>query len=87
MMTCRDVEGFLDDYLERALPWRTRLRFEFHLRMCSECRRYIARYRRAIELGQRLLSPEPERPAQPEVPEDLVQAILGSIAREPEPDP
>lgn len=79
MMTCHDIEGFLDDYLDKSLPWGTRVRFEFHLRMCAECRRYIARYTRAIELGHKLLAEDPGRPAQEAVPEDLVDAIVRSI--------
>ena len=82
MMTCHDVERFLDDYLEGALPLLTRIRFEFHLTMCKECRRYIARYRRAIELGHKLLAQEePGRDAAEAVPEDLVDVILRSVGQ------
>lgn len=79
MMTCKDVEHFLDDYLEGTLPWGVRLRFGIHVRMCPDCRPYIARYRRAIELGQRLLSQEPEGAASEAVPQDLIDAIVSSL--------
>ena len=82
MMTCHDVETFLDDYLDRKLSWGTRLRFEFHIRMCAECKRYIARYRRAIELGQRLLGEDPQARADEAVPDDLVDAILKSVSED-----
>ncbi len=64
MMTCHDVESFLDDDLDGSLPWGTRVRFEFHLRMCGECRRYIARYETTIEAS---------------VPTDLIAVILRSV--------
>jgi len=79
MMTCREVESLLDSYLEGTLPWGTRLRFEFHVRMCGECKRYIARYRRAIELGQRLLGDVADEPAAEHVPQDFVDVIVRTL--------
>ncbi len=79
MMTCKDVERFLDDYLDGSLPFATRIRFEIHVRMCAECRPYIARYRRAIELGHKLLAEPPEGPASEAVPQELIDVILKSI--------
>ncbi len=78
-MTCKDVESFLDDYLEGTLPLATRIRFEIHVRMCAECRPYIARYRRAMELGQKLLS-EPAEGEEPEAaPQELIDVIHKSL--------
>ena len=79
MMTCKDVEGFLDDYLEGSLPWGTRLRFQIHVRMCSECGPYIERYRRAIELGQKLLGEQGDADAADVVPQDLIDVIVKSV--------
>ncbi|MEM6992175.1 MAG: zf-HC2 domain-containing protein [Myxococcota bacterium] len=79
MMTCKDVERFLDDYLEGSLPLMTRIRFELHVRMCAECGPYIARYRRAIELGQQLLAEKGDADAAEAVPEELIDVILKSI--------
>jgi len=79
MMTCKDVERFLDDYLAESLPWGTRLKFELHVRMCRDCGPYIARYRRAIELGQKLLGEQEDAPATDAVPDALVDVILKSL--------
>ena len=82
MMNCRDVETFLDDYLDGSLPWPTLLRFKVHVSVCAECKLYIARYKCAIELGQRLLAPSPDAPADDAVPPELVDVILASIQGE-----
>lgn len=83
MMTCREVYGFLDDFLEGALDMVTRLSFEGHLLLCPACRNYLATYRASIETAQN--SERADAPAG-EVPEELVALILASrsaAAREP----
>jgi len=77
MITCREFEEFVLSYLDGELPARQARIFEWHLRICRECREYLAAYRRTIELGEAVLGPAHE--AVPEdVPEDLVRAILDS---------
>jgi len=73
MLTCRELDEFVVDYLDGTLPAAKRRKFEMHLWLCPECRRYLDEYRRAIELSRRTLS-ELEPPE--EMPEELVQAIL-----------
>jgi len=74
-MTCRELIGFLDSYLDGDLPAVERSRFEAHLTLCTDCVNYLASYRLTIALGRRVCADD----ALPvEVPEDLVQAILAA---------
>ena len=69
-LSCRDVNGFLVDYFDEALPQRTRERFEAHVAACPDCRRYFEQYGETIALVRETGE------ALPEPPEALVQAIL-----------
>ena len=51
MMTCRDVIGVLDDYLEGTLAPEDAAVLERHLAGCVPCRAYLATYRRTRALG------------------------------------
>ncbi len=75
MITCREFEGFILSYLEDELSSRQRFVFELHLKLCRECRDYLAAYKRTIEVSQQAFD-DPEAPVPPEVPEDLVKAVL-----------
>ncbi len=77
MITCREFEDFVLSYLEGELPARLASIFKWHLRICRECREYLAAYKRTIEIGKAVLGPAHQ--AVPEdVPEDLVRAVLDS---------
>ena len=69
MITCRQFEDFILAYLEGDLPNRQQLVFELHLKLCRECRDYLAAYRRTIEIS---------KPVPDDVPEGLVKAILAA---------
>ena len=75
MITCRDFEEFVLDYLDGALPPAQRRVFEWHMKVCRECRDYLAAYQASMELGKAAFE-HPDGPIPEEVPEDLVQAIL-----------
>lgn len=75
MITCREFENFVLSYLDGELSSRQKIVFETHLRICRECRDYLAAYQRASELGRAVLS-SPNGPVPEDVPEDLVKAIL-----------
>ena len=77
MLTCREVEHFMLDYLEGRLGLATRLLFRMHLLMCKECVAYIAKYEATIALGKAAFE-EPDTPASDEVPPDLIKAILAA---------
>ncbi len=77
MMSCEEFEGFILQYLDGELPTVKRVVFDMHMKVCRECRDYLAAYRRSIETAKVAT----ERQAQqelPQVPEDLVTAILAA---------
>ncbi len=75
MITCKEFEGFVMSYLNGELSARQRSVFEWHLRICRECRDYLAAYKRTIELGRAVMK-FPDEPVPEDVPEDLIKAIL-----------
>ena len=77
MITCKEFEEFVLRYLDGELSDRQRSLFERHMRICRECREYLAAYRRAMEIG-RAVSPSPDDPVPDDVPEDLIKAVLGA---------
>lgn len=72
-MTCEAlIEKFLLDYHTGILPVARKLEFEFHLSLCSECRKYVASYKKTIQLAKATVeTPEP-------IPEKLIEAILSA---------
>ena len=74
MITCREFEDFILAYLDGELPHRQRKIFEWHIRLCRECREYLAAYRRSMEVSEQVLSKESLVPT--DVPEDLVEAVI-----------
>jgi len=47
-LECRDAVELVTDYLEGALTWRQRRRFERHLRGCPNCSAYLSQMRTMI---------------------------------------
>lgn len=78
MITCRDLYGFLDDYLDGALDLPTRLAFQAHLAMCRACRRYLRSYEATLAAAKSAEAAAIEAP-----PEELVRAILAARAASP----
>ncbi|MEO8499327.1 MAG: anti-sigma factor [Vicinamibacteria bacterium] len=76
MMTCRDLYGFLDEYLDGALDLQTRVSFAAHLALCSSCRKYLASYRSTLRVARD--AELKDVPARTEAPEELIQAILAA---------
>jgi anti-sigma factor RsiW len=77
MITCWQFEDFILAYLADELPDRQRSVFELHLKICRECRDYLAAYRRTVEISKRAFE-EPNQPVPDDVPDDLVKAILAA---------
>ncbi len=75
MITCREFEEFVLRYLDGELPSKQAKIFEWHLRICRECREYLAAYKRTIEIGIAMLGPA-DGSAPDDVPEDLIKAVL-----------
>ena len=76
-MTCREFASFISDYLVGELPRADRLQFERHLAACPNCERYLAQYRETIAAGRAAFA-DPDGELPPEVPEELVRAILAA---------
>jgi anti-sigma factor RsiW len=76
-LTCRECVEFLMDYLARELPDGPRANFESHLKACPNCVRYLQTYEATVALG-RVAFDATESEVPPEVPEELIQAILSA---------
>jgi predicted anti-sigma-YlaC factor YlaD len=72
-MTCRELIEFLNDYVDDDLPDDQRKRFDEHLGLCSECRKYLATYRQTIRISKAAMKEQ-----KAVIPEKLVKAILAS---------
>lgn len=80
MINCREFENFMIDYFEGSLPKQQVRVFEFHLKICRECRDYLAAYQRTIDVSKRVFA-NADDPLPDDVPEDLVRAILDARER------
>ena len=71
MPTCRDMSELVTDYLERALPARTRVEMRWHLALCGACRSYFAQMRETVGLLARL----PRQPPSPELEQSMLTSL------------
>lgn len=76
IITCRELDGFLADYLAGALSRVARGQFEVHLSVCPACVRYVQNYRRTVQLGKQAFADLDRPPDEDEVPRELIDAIL-----------
>ena len=76
-MTCRELVGFLGAYFDGDLSADTRARFAEHLAACAECSAYVDAYRATVRLAKGAFQ-DPDAPVPPDVPDDLVKAILAA---------
>lgn len=77
MITCKELESFIVDYIDQSLPQVQRRKFELHLQVCSSCKAYIQDYTQSIALSQAAFD-ETDDDACDNMPEDLIAAILDS---------
>lgn len=80
MITCREFEDFIAEYLAGELPAAKVRVFQRHLKLCRECRDYLRAYQTSLEIGKAALGPG-SAPVPDEVPQDLIKAILDSRDR------
>ncbi|MEM9383761.1 MAG: zf-HC2 domain-containing protein [Pseudomonadota bacterium] len=78
MLTCKEFDGFLVDFLDGNLPLRQKLSMHLHLGLCKDCREYVRDYERAITLGRKACSATEDEEVS-DVPEALVQAVLTNL--------
>jgi predicted anti-sigma-YlaC factor YlaD len=76
---CREIVEFLMEYLEGGLADAERCVFEEHIGDCPPCANYLDSYRETVRLGRSVCAPDAELP--PDVPEELVAAILAARVR------
>ncbi len=75
MITCNEFEDFILAYLDDELPRSKRRVFDWHIRLCKECREYLAAYIASLELTKKALATD-EAASLPDVPDDLVTAVM-----------
>ena len=75
MLTCKEFDEFMTDYLEGGLPVWQKYMCWLHVKMCRECAYFIREYRRVIALEQTAFD-SPDEAVPDSVPEELVQAAL-----------
>lgn len=76
MLTCRELESFMVDYLDGKLRWREALPFRLHVFFCPVCRAYIQAYDRARKLAKGVLPLCKDDGTAADVPPELVEAIM-----------
>jgi anti-sigma factor RsiW len=75
LITCRELIDFLWRYVDGEVSDEERLEFEYHLARCPPCVAYMNTYQETVALGRAAFE-DLSAPVPPEVPEDLVTAIL-----------
>jgi len=75
-INCRELIELLDDYVEQRLAGAERARFDDHLGRCPACRRYLMGYQGTMRAVALACAPDAATP--PEVPGELIAAILAS---------
>ncbi len=78
MLTCKEFDDFMVDYLEGGLPVWQKFMYWLHVKMCRECANFIRQYRRVIVLGQNAFD-SPDSAVPDSVPEELIKAALAHL--------
>jgi hypothetical protein len=78
MSTCADLEDRVANYLEGSLPLPKRRQLERHLGECGGCREFLVAYQRTVWVAKKAMQCSSYSL---QAPEQLVQAILGSLRR------
>jgi len=76
VISCRQFEEFVMDFVEGSLPPDRRRLFEVHLKTCRECRQYLARYQATVAMA-RAAAHDPPPP--PEVPLGMIRAVADAV--------
>ena len=81
ILTCRELVGFLNDYVDGDLEERQQQAFDAHVASCPPCIEFLKSYRLAIELGKDAVRCANDQLPE-NVPEALIRAILAARDRE-----
>ena len=79
-MTCRELVGFLMEYLAGELSEGQRTEFDAHLAQCPWCVNYLRTYAETVRLGKAAFA-SLDAGVPEEVPERLAQAILAARSK------
>jgi predicted anti-sigma-YlaC factor YlaD len=71
MLNCREAADRASDFVDAALPIRTRLQVQLHLLMCHLCREYVRQMALVARTLRRLPPNEP--------PSDLQAELLAAF--------
>jgi anti-sigma factor RsiW len=82
-MTCRECSDLLMDYLDGTIPDADHVRFDAHLGECPPCVRYLVSYQETIRISRAAFS-DADAAHRPEVPDELVRAILQTVGKQSE---
>lgn len=74
LITCRELIGFIADYMDGQLSRPALDDFHRHIAHCVSCRAYLQSYEWTVRLGK--VSVLENSATVEEAPEELVQAIL-----------
>jgi anti-sigma factor ChrR (cupin superfamily) len=69
MLTCKEITDLVTEYAEGSLSFMDRIRFQMHIGMCRNCRRYVRQVKATA--GALGLLPAPEMP--PELEAELLR--------------
>lgn len=75
MITCREFNDFIFDYVEGTLSEEQLVLFKRHMRICPMCRNFLKTYIATYKAKGEIL-PYDDVSVPNEVPKDLVDAIL-----------
>ncbi len=75
MLTCKEFDDFMVDYLDEDLPVWQKFMCWLHVKMCRECAHFVREYQRTIALGK-IAYDAPDEPVPDSVPEELIKAAL-----------
>ena len=75
MLTCKEFDDFMVDYLDGDLTAWQKFMCWLHVKMCRECAHFIQQYQKVIKLGRSAFDTPDDR-VPDSVPEDLIEAAL-----------
>lgn len=75
MLTCKEFEAFVIDYLVGDLPILSNLKFWIHLKVCKDCRSYLKAYMQTVNLEKSFFE-NLDDSVPVDMPDELVESIL-----------
>ena len=73
MLSCKEITENANSYLDKELPFFTRMKVKLHLSMCIHCRRYVDQLNTTIRTLGNL------KKADETVSEDVVDNVVNSL--------